>query len=106
MSTQVTVHREQRFTNCFNVHDAGNEMGLLIKNIESVYGQQSSLDEQALSHALNALFHPLAEVFSTHAPRLTPAPVPSRRNPIARKRWWKTSSGAQPQSCSSCASIR
>ena len=48
MSTQVTVHREQRFTNCFNVHDAGNEMGLLIKNIESVYGQQISLDEQVL----------------------------------------------------------
>ena len=32
MSTQVTVHREQRFTNCFNVHDAGNGASSIMWN--------------------------------------------------------------------------
>ena len=103
MSTQVTVHREQRFTNCFNVHDAGNEMGLLIKNIESVYGQQISLDEQVSSPAS-----------PRHTPRrgllaifLSPARCTrSRRNQIARRPLWRTSSGVQLRSCSSYASIR
>ena len=70
MSTQVTVHREQRFTNCFNVHDAGNEMGLLIKNIESVYGQQISLDEQVSSPA-----SPVIRLVGAFSPHSCPPPV-------------------------------
>ena len=44
-STQFTVHREQRIAGCVSMHDPKAEMGLLMKNIESVY--TASLGEEA-----------------------------------------------------------